>query len=179
MTLNTDALDNAWRFAAAAHAGQTIPGSTHPYLLHIALVVTELAAASAAVADFDLPFALCVAVLHDTLEDTAATYETLADTFGVDVADGVQALSKNPALPKEQRMPDSLLRIQQQPRREVAAVKLADRLVNMSRPPESWPQDKRQRYWEEAQLIWRELHTAHEPLAARLHDRIGAYRQYL
>ena len=45
--------------------------------------------------EFDLDFAVQVALLHDIIEDTATTYDELAEHFGSKVADGVLALTKN------------------------------------------------------------------------------------
>jgi (p)ppGpp synthase/HD superfamily hydrolase len=70
-----------------------------------------------------------VAILHDTIEDTDATYDDLSDKFGSRVADGVLALTKDSTLPsKSAKMADSLQRIEAQPI-EIAIVKLCDRIT--------------------------------------------------
>ena len=70
-----DLYRRALLFAAKAHAGQNIPGTTTPYLAHLTLVCHE--ALGALVADPALDAALIVqcALLHDTLEDTAVTFD--------------------------------------------------------------------------------------------------------
>ncbi|WKB51187.1 HD domain-containing protein [Eleftheria terrae] len=173
MSTSSD-LTHAWRFAAIAHQGQTVPGTELPYLLHLALVVSELQEALAAEPGLDRHLALCTAVLHDTLEDTPVTHAELQEHFGASIANAVLALTKDKALPKPRRMPDSLQRIRQQPR-EVWAVKLADRCANMSGPPSTWSSDKRLSYRDEALLIADELGPASGWLNARLRDRIGRY----
>ena len=45
MTWSPENVVRAWRVAAKAHQGQTLPGSDLPYLLHLAQVMTEVAAA--------------------------------------------------------------------------------------------------------------------------------------
>lgn len=45
---------------------------------------------------------IVVAFLHDTLEDTSCTYETLENIFGLDVADTVSILTKVDGEPIEQ-----------------------------------------------------------------------------
>lgn len=119
------------------------------------------------------------ALLHDTLEDTKVTYEDLRDEFGIAVAEGVRALSKDALLPdKETQMRDSLARIRVQPR-EIWMVKLADRVCNLGPPPHYWTADKKRAYRAEAELIDTELGSASEYLRANLRERIAAYQMYL
>jgi (p)ppGpp synthase/HD superfamily hydrolase len=122
--------------------------------------------------------AVACAVLHDTLEDTATTTDELAARFGADVAAGVGALSKDPALPAEARMADSLARIRTQPR-EVWLVKLGDRIVNLGPPPAGWSAAKRRAYQAEARDIHAALADASPYLAARLEARIVAYSAFI
>jgi (p)ppGpp synthase/HD superfamily hydrolase len=164
----------AAQFAAEAHLGQTVPGSELPYLLHVTMVAMEVAAALRVEPDFDEDLAMRCALLHDTVEDTAVTYEQVAAAFGQAVADGVLALSKDPALPKEQQMPDSLRRIAAQPH-EVWLVKLADRIVNLQRPPKYWEPDKIAAYRQEGHSILVALGEASPFLAARLAAKIEVY----
>jgi (p)ppGpp synthase/HD superfamily hydrolase len=164
----------AARFAAAAHLGQAVPGSELPYLLHVTLVAMEVAAALRAEPGHDEDLAILCALLHDTVEDTAVTYEQVAAAFGPAVADGVLALSKDEALPDDEQMPDSLRRIQAQPR-EVWLVKLADRIVNMQPPPKHWQAAKIAGYKKEARSILAALGAASPLLAARLAEKIEAY----
>lgn len=166
----------AARFAAAAHAGQTVPGTDLPYLLHVSLVAMEVGAALRAEPGHDEDLAIQCALLHDTIEDTAVTHAQLAAAFGPPVAGGVLALSKDEALPKDQRMPDSLRRIREQPR-AIWLVKLADRIVNMQPPPQHWDAAKVAAYRAEARDILAALGAASPLLAARLAAKIEAYGQ--
>jgi (p)ppGpp synthase/HD superfamily hydrolase len=166
----------ALRFAAAKHEGQRMAGSGLPYLVHVCSVAGEVAAALEPALDADL--AVCCALLHDTLEDTATTYAELVATFGTPVADGVRALSKlDDSIPKADRMADSLRRIRLQPR-EVWIVKLADRITNLAPPPAAWSSDKRRVYREEAIEIADALAGASPALEARIRERITAYSAY-
>ena len=124
----------AYIFAANAHHGQLFPGSELPYLVHVSLVGAEVLFALIHEDGLDTGLAVQCALLHDVLEDTPISFERLAEEFGEEVANGVHALTKRAELPWEARMPDSLSRILRQPR-EIAIVKLADRIVNMSPPP--------------------------------------------
>jgi (p)ppGpp synthase/HD superfamily hydrolase len=168
----------ALRFAAERHAGQTVPDTALPYVVHVASVAAEVMGALARETFARPDLALACALLHDTVEDTATTADELAARFGTDVAAGVQALSKDPALHKSARMADSLARIRVQPA-EVWIVKLADRAVNMGPPPSSWSADKRRAYQVEARTILDALAPASAYLAARLHARIDAYAAFI
>lgn len=168
----------ALRFAAAAHAGQKLPGSDLPYLVHVASVAAETIAALAAEHHGSPDLAVACALLHDTVEDTPVALSDVRVRFGDAVAAGVAALSKDPTLPKAERMRDSLDRIRRQPH-EVWMVKLADRITNLAAPPHSWPDEKRRAYREEAMLIGEKLGEASPLLAGRLAGRIDAYRAFI
>ncbi|RTQ48914.1 bifunctional (p)ppGpp synthetase/guanosine-3',5'-bis(diphosphate) 3'-pyrophosphohydrolase [Hymenobacter gummosus] len=171
------AYQRAIRFAARQHQGQLIPSSALPYVVHLSNVAMEILAAEHP-AGFDVALAVQLALLHDTLEDTAATPEQLATEFGPAVAAGVQALTKNDALPKAEKMADSLTRIRQQPR-EVWAVKLADRITNLQEPPAHWDAAKIRAYQQEAEAIRAALAGGHAYLEARLRGKIADYGAYL
>ena len=121
-------------FAGEKHLDQKVPGTQSSYLLHLSNVAMETMIAARHTDDFDLGFAVQVAILHDILEDTSTTFNELQAAFGLKVADAVLALSKNEALESQAQIPDSLERIKLQTK-EVWAVKLADRITNMQKPP--------------------------------------------
>ena len=122
--------------------------------------------------------AVLCALLHDTIEDTEITYEQLVEQFGVEVAQGVSALTKdNNLTTKQAKMEDSLRRIKLQPS-AVWLVKLADRITNLQPPPGHWNKDKTNRYRVEAQLILAQLGSANAMLAKRLQQKIDNYQQY-
>ena len=164
----------AARFAARAHNAQKVPGSELPYLLHVTPVAAEVMAALARESMSQPDLAVVCALLHDTIEDCGVHAEALADEFGPDVAAGVLALSKDPALPKDQAMADSLRRVQQQPR-EVWMVKLADRITNLQPPPAHWLPAKIATYRAEAIVIADTLGAASPHLHARLRAKIADY----
>src|SRR6218665_3419730 len=103
----------AIKFAGVKHAvnNQTIPGTNLPYVIHLSNVAMEILTSEQNDSDFKLYFAIQLALLHDTLEDTETTFEEISAAFGFDVAEGVAALTKNENLPKSERMVDSLRRI--------------------------------------------------------------------
>ena len=170
--LDPDLYQKALEFAVTAHKDQKVPGSSKPYLTHLCAVASEVLANPDVATN--LNFAVVVALLHDTLEDCDLSQDVLTAQFGEAVAQAVAALSKNSALPKEQRMADSLARILLQPP-EVATVKLADRTINMGPPPAFWKPEKCRAYREEAELILEKLGAASPHQSTRLRARIAAY----
>ena len=171
---NPELYIKACRFAAIAHRGQIVPGSDLPYLMHLNFVTMEIIAALSTESGHDGDLAVQCALLHDTIEDTDTTYGQIRSIFGVRVADGVQALSKNPDLEKSQQLGDSLDRIKQQPI-EIWMVKLADRITNLQPPPSHWQTEKILRYQAEAVEIHAHLQPASAYLALRLTEKIHNY----
>ncbi len=174
---NQNTIQKAWNFASEVHKGQTVPGSEISYLNHIGNVAFE---AMASTSDADNPELLILcAILQDSIEDTDTTYDQLSELFGKPVADGVLALSKNESLPtKAEQMADSLKRIKDQPR-EIAMVKLCDRITNLQKPPHYWTEEKKRYYREEAQLILEGLGFSSEILRERMKVKIAEYGQYI
>jgi guanosine-3',5'-bis(diphosphate) 3'-pyrophosphohydrolase len=164
----------AIRFAAERHSEQKITGTEIPYVVHLSSVCMEIVLAPQDADSFDLPLAVQVALLHDVLEDTQTQEDELINRFGRQVASGVKALTKNKALPKEERMRDSLQRIKQLSK-EIWAVKLADRISNLQPPPAHWTQEKIIQYRDEAQVIYDELKDGNAYLAGRLKSKISNY----
>lgn len=179
MNFKIDLINRAWALAVRHHDGQKY-GSHEPdreveYLAHIGQVTFEIMAALQHDPDADANLALCCAILHDTLEDTALTEGEVLANFGSEVLAGVRALTKDETLPgKPAQMRHSLDRILRCPR-EVAMVKLADRIVNLSPPPHYWTPEKIDAYRLEARSILEALGTANAYLAGRLAERIERY----
>jgi guanosine-3',5'-bis(diphosphate) 3'-pyrophosphohydrolase len=168
----------AIRFAGAAHGHQRITGTQQTsYMVHVAMVAAEITFAGHQTPQFNWDLALGCALLHDVVEDTSVSLEDIRFKFGHKIADGVAALTKNPALPKAQQMLDSLQRVKNQPV-EVWAVKLADRICNLQEPPSHWSMEKRKLYLVEAKLILDVLGAGNAVLKARLVEKMENYTQY-
>ena len=92
--------------------------------------------------------------LHDTLEDTDATYEDLEQRFGPEVASLVAEVTDDKSLPKEER---KRLQITKTPgkSRRAKLLKLADKTSNlrglMQSPPVGWTQARLRDY-----VVWAE-----------------------
>ena len=85
--LNPERLDKAFNFAIRAHKNQK-RASGDPYSVHpieVANILTELKLDSATIT---------TGLLHDTIEDTFATYETIKSEFGDEVAELVNGVTK-------------------------------------------------------------------------------------
>lgn len=164
-------------FSAEAHGNQKIPGSDLPYLVHISLVSMEVVAALAVEEVYDGDLAVQCAILHDVLEDTSVNYDQVLNVFGEKVANGVQALTKNNILSKNDMMIDSLARIRLQSK-EVWMVKLADRITNLQSPPKPWTTEKMRSYQQEAKLIHEFLEDGSKLLSDRLMQKNNHYSSY-
>jgi len=127
--LDPDKLTKAYAFAVKAHENQKRdsgdPYSNHP--IAVANILTELKLDSATIT---------TGLLHDTIEDTYATYETIKKEFGQEVADlvdGVTKISvfenKASANSKAENFRKLILATSKDIR--VLLVKIADRLHNM------------------------------------------------
>lgn len=165
------------RYAAAKHNAQKEPGHDLPYLVHVVSVAAEVIAVLASSPNVHGDLAVTCALLHDTVEDTGTSLDEIRERFGDVVAAGVSALTKNESLPKPEQMPDSLRRIREQPP-EIAMVKLADRITNLSAPPHYWSKEKCSAYREEAGRIADQLGYANAALEARLRARMEAYKAF-
>ena len=132
-------LNRAYVYAMKAH-GEQKRASGDPYFSHpleVAAILTDLKLDDATIA---------AALLHDTIEDTAATRAEIDQMFGPDIGalvDGLTKLKKLDLVTKEAKQAENLrkllLAIADDVR--VLLVKLADRLHNMRTlshmPPES------------------------------------------
>ncbi len=169
----------AIRFAGERHKNQKLPGSEANYLVHLSNVAMEVMMAFMVKNNFDLDYAIQLALLHDILEDTDTAPEELRERFGEKVASGVLALTKNEHFAsKEEKMMDSLKRINESGK-EAGIVKLADRITNLQQPPGHWTNDKIRSYRDESRLISRILKNKNEYLNTRLEAKIAEYETYI
>lgn len=161
--LNPETLSKAYYFALKAHKNQ-IRSSGDPYLIHpvaVANILTDLKLDSATIA---------TGLLHDTIEDTKTTYDTVKDEFGKEVADLVDGVTKISELEdkaiknsKAENFRKLILATSKDIR--VLLVKIADRLHNMRTIEGLTDLNKRERIAKETMEIY-------APLA----DRMGMNR---
>ena len=167
----------AIKYATSKHQDkeQKVKGTNLPYVVHLSNVAMEILVAASHTNDFNLTYAVQVALLHDTIEDTETTFDEVKERFGEDIAIAVLALSKDDELPKDKQISDSLARIKKL-QKEVWAVKLADRITNLQPPPADWEDEKNLQYVIDAQVILDELRDGNQYLANRLEAKISEYR---
>jgi GTP pyrophosphokinase len=124
-----DVIRRAYDFSAEAHKEQKrrsgIPYVTHP--LAVATILTELKMDSMTIAS---------ALLHDTLEDTEATEDTLTNIFGSEITElvvGVTKLGKLAFGNREERQAESFRKMVIAMAKDIRVIliKLADRLHNL------------------------------------------------
>ena len=161
--LNPEKLDKAYNFAVKAHKSQK-RASGDPYSVHpieVANILTELKLDSATIT---------TGLLHDTIEDTFATYETIKAEFGDEVADLVDGVTKISVFEntagsnsKVENFRKLILATSKDIR--VLLVKIADRLHNMRTIKAITKEEKRNRIAQETMEIY-------APLA----DRMGMHR---
>ena len=161
--LNPETLSKAYDFAVKVHKDQTRQ-SGDPYVIHpvaVANILTELKLDSATIA---------TGLLHDTIEDTYATYKTIEEQFGKEVADLVDGVTKisvfeNQAISNSKAENFRKLILATSKDIRVLLVKLADRLHNMRTLKAIDKEEKRKRIAKETMEIY-------APLA----DRMGMNR---
>ncbi len=174
MIPDTDLFHKALRLSAWAHYGQ-ITKFGDPYITHPVAASCELMGAMAAGEKADYDLAAVCAVLHDVVEKSDVTLHSIKKDFGKKVAEGVGALTKNMELPKDEQLKESLMRILEQPK-EIAMVKLADRISSMLPPPSNWPNEKIETIVGNAKLIRSMLGDASPYLSKRLKSKIAFYK---
>ena len=161
--LNPETLTKAYDFALKAHEKQKRDEGS-PYIIHpvaVADILTDLKLDSATIA---------TGLLHDTIEDTHATYQTIKKEFGKEVADLVDGVTKlseyeNQAISNSKAENFRKLIIATSKDIRVLLVKIADRLHNMRTIKFVVDQDKQIRKAKETMEIY-------APLA----DRMGMNR---
>ena len=151
-------LRKAFQFAADRHRAQK-RASGEPFMVHPLLVTQQLAKMN-----MDM-VCLQTGLLHDVVEDTAATIAEIKREFGDDVArcvDGVTKLSKLNLANREERQAESVRKMLLAMVNDIRVimVKLADRLHNM-RTLDALPPEKQERIATETMEIY-------APIANRL-----------
>ena len=153
-----ESIMHAYEFGAEAHEGQTRK-TGEPYITHPVAVAQELA-------DMRLDSqAIEAAILHDVVEDTAASITDIEENFGNDVAllvDGVSKLDQIQFHSRAEAQAESFRKMMLAMIEDIRVilVKLADRLHNMQ-TLEAMPADKKAR-------IARETLDIYAPIANRL-----------
>lgn len=117
-------LEEAIQYAVIKHSGQVRKGTDIPYIVHPLEAMTLLAAMRAEEAT------VIAGVLHDTIEDTDATYEDISHRFGEAVANMVYGHSEDKSLSWRDRKEHAIAEAASA-QLEMKKQILADKLSNM------------------------------------------------
>ena len=118
----------AFRYAAVKHRQQTLADGVTPYFAHVVRVCWILRDVFR-VSD---TATIVASILHDVVEDTNTGIEEIEARFGKTIAQYVDLLTKDAALPKRQRERDYHEKLLNAPE-TVQIAKLADLYDNLSR----------------------------------------------
>ncbi|MDP1841083.1 MAG: HD domain-containing protein [Reyranella sp.] len=172
-------LAHAADYAARQHIGQRRKGErAEPYINHL----TEVAALLAEATDGSDVTLLAGGLLHDTLEDTDATYEELEQRFGPEVAALVAEVTDDKSLPKEER---KRLQIDKTPSksRRAKLLKIADKTSNLrsmvSSPPKGWTPERLRDYVGWAEQVVRSCRGLNAVLDAAFDQAYADARRHL
>ena len=127
--LDTESLNKAYNFALEAHQNQKREEGV-PYIIHpvaVAKILTDLKLDSATIT---------TGLLHDTIEDTKVTYESVKKEFGEEVAnlvDGVTKISELETKASTESKAENFRKLILATSKDIRVllVKIADRLHNM------------------------------------------------
>ncbi len=156
---NFEQIRQAYEFAASAHEGQKrkdgSPFVSHP--LAVAQIVAEELRLDSE--------SIMAALLHDTIEDTAATHEEVSKLFSPTVADLVEGVSKLTRVhftSKAQEQMENLRKMLMAMSKDIRVilVKVADRLHNMRTMEYQTPAKQKQKSFETMEI--------YAPIAHRL-----------
>ena len=178
-TLDTKKFYEAFAFADSFHKGQ-LRKSGEPYIIHplaVAEIVAEL--------ELDLD-SVIAALLHDCIEDTAATHDEIAKRFNPTVADlveGVTKLTKANFVTKEEEQMENLRKMLMAMAQDIRVVliKVCDRLHNMRTMEYMSPKKQKEKSLETMEIYapiahrlgMQKLKWELEDLALRYLDPVG------
>ena len=165
-----DFYNKALFYAAAAHDGQLYSGL--PYIIHVCMVAGEVFSADRIEPFSNLKDAVQIALLHDVLEDTPITEEEMLLHFSPEVIHGVDLLTKKDGLPLLEYFKGI-----KDGGRDVSAIKMCDRIINLQKPPASWNADKILEYYEESLVILEMFGWSSAYISGRLRLKIELYEE--
>jgi guanosine-3',5'-bis(diphosphate) 3'-pyrophosphohydrolase len=137
----------ALKFAARKHKDQKRKDGKTPYINH-PIEVFDVLINEGAVNDTDI---LIGALLHDTVEDTDATFEEIETEFGATIKSLVEECTDDKSLSQDDR---KAKQIETAPHKSDKAknIKLADKICNLrdmvESPPVNWSRDRKSKYVE-------------------------------
>lgn len=153
-------LAKAFNFSAHAHRYQKRKDpEASPYIVHPAALADVLAQHDADA------ITIVAALLHDTVEDTDATFEEIEHEFGKEIADIVREVTGDKSLPKDTRKELEVAHAATASRR-AKMVKIADKADNLKNFPPDWTQERISGYFVWAKRVVDNCRGVHPGLEA-------------
>lgn len=140
-------------FASEKHRIQRRKDVEQSAYINHPIAVASVLAVEAGIVDLTT---LQAAILHDTIEDTACTFDELVARFGASVADAVMEVTDDKSIDKHER---KRLQVVNAPKksRVAARVKIADKICNLrdivKTPPAGWSADRKREYFDWAKAV--------------------------
>jgi len=170
-----DKILNAVTYSAQCHQMQTRKNAKKtPYVSH-PMTVAETVLTVGKVRDADV---IIAALLHDTIDDTQATYEDIRSRFGSKVENIVRELTEDKTLSSAKR---KKLQIIQAPNKSTGAaiICLSDQIFNLNNllqdPPIDWTRERIDQYFQWVQSVVNHLPEANAPLKDEVNKIIKDY----
>ncbi|MFX0069947.1 MAG: HD domain-containing protein [Candidatus Hermodarchaeota archaeon] len=158
----------ALTFAAQNHGLTLRKDEKTPYIVHPLRITAILRAAG--FSEYEHEDLMIAALFHDLVEDTNVSIKEITNKFGTKVSSIVEELSK----PKQGNK-DEWLKTFDKYSKEAQIIKMADRIDNlMDMKIESWSNEKKKSYAEQAKNILFKCRNANSDLAFEL-EKVIAY----
>ena len=145
-----------------------------PYISH-PIEVAESIITIGKVYDADI---IIAALLHDTIEDTQATFHDIRARFGDKVEGYVREVTDDKSLSSAKRKKLQIIHAPQKSK-GAAIVKLSDKLYNLNNllrdPPVEWTRERIDQYFQWAQTVVDNLPDANKPLKEEVHNVVKEY----
>ena len=162
-------------YAAECHQFQKRKNAkATPYISH-PIGVAESIITIGRVYDADV---IIAALLHDTIEDTQATFHDIRARFGDRVEGYVREVTDDKSLSSAKRKKLQIIHASEKSK-GAAIVKLSDKLYNLNNllrdPPVEWTRDRIDQYFQWAQTVVDNLPEANKPLKEEVHKVVKEY----
>jgi guanosine-3',5'-bis(diphosphate) 3'-pyrophosphohydrolase len=149
-----------------------------PYINH-PIYVAQILSDIGGINDVDV---LSAAILHDTVEDTRATFHDIELAFGLRIARIVEEVTDDKSMEKAERKQaqiDHAGHIS----REGALVKVADKIANVrdigANPPKGWEPERRRAYLDWAERVVERCRPENPALTDYFYECLGDAREAL
>lgn len=161
---NLNVIFDALEYASKMHSTQRRKDNRDtPYINH-PIDVARMLVTTGGITDSDT---LAAAILHDTVEDTEATAEDLAELFGSKIRDLVLECTDDKSLPKEERKRLQIVNASHKSQ-PAKCIKMADKISNIRdislSPPAFWTIERMQEYLNWAEKVVSGLRGTNQPL---------------